>query len=105
MKFEIIWSDLAEKQLDEIYEYYLENASYKVAGNFVNNILKEPDILVKNPSIGQIEQYLPERKEIYRYIIFKSYKIIYSVDDNEKLIKIADVFDTRQNPLKITRKK
>jgi len=105
MKFEIIWSYFAEKQLDEIYDYYLENASYKVAGNLINNLLKEPDTLIKNPLTGQIEPSLPDRKEIYRYLVYKSYKIIYSVDDDEKHIKIADVFDTRQNPVKITRKK
>lgn len=79
--------------------------SHKVAGNLLNNLLKEPDTLIKNPFKVQIEPSLPDRKEIYRYLVYKSYKIIYSVDDEEKLIKIADIFDTRQNPVKITRKK
>ena len=34
-----------------------------------------------------------------------NYKIIYSVDIELKLIKVADVFDTRQNPIKIKRNK
>jgi mRNA-degrading endonuclease RelE of RelBE toxin-antitoxin system len=41
----------------------------------------------------------------YRYIVCGNYKIIYSVDIEEQLIKIADVFDTRQNPIKIKRNK
>lgn len=51
----------------------------------------------------QIEDLLIDRKDGYRYIVCGNYKIIYSVDIELKLIKIADVFDTRQNPIKIKR--
>ena len=53
--------------------------------------------------MGQIEILLKERKTTYRYLIFKNYKIIYSIDPKKRFIKIADVFDTRQNPSKIER--
>jgi len=48
---------------------------------------------------------LKDRKETYRYLIFKNYKILYSVDSQQNLIKVADVFDTRQNPKKINAKR
>ena len=51
----------------------------------------------------QIEDLLVDRDHIYRYIVCDNYKIIYSVNIELKLIKIADVFDTRQNPIKIKR--
>jgi len=35
--------------------------------------------------------------------IYKKCQIIYSVDQENIFIKIADVFDTRQNPIKIHR--
>ena len=105
MKFEIIWSGFAEQQLDKIHEYYLENVSYRVASKLIQEILQEPDVLIQKPYIGQIESNLPERIITYRYVIYKSYKIIYSVDEINNLINIADVFDTRQNPEKICRKK
>jgi hypothetical protein len=38
-------------------------------------------------------------------MIFKSYKIIYSIDIDQKFIKIADVLDTRQNPIEIKQTK
>ncbi|SNA79961.1 Putative plasmid stabilization system protein (fragment) [Flavobacterium psychrophilum] len=53
----------------------------------------------------QTEELLIDREEIYRYIVCDDYKIIYSVDIKLKFIKIADVFDTRQNPIKIKRNK
>jgi toxin ParE1/3/4 len=105
MSFKIIWSDFAETQLDKIFEYYLENASLRVAKNLIAKIISEPNKLLESPEISQIEELLPDRKSNYRYMICKNYKIIYSIDPQEKLVKIADVFDTRQNPEKIKRSK
>ena len=101
MSFEIIWSDFAESQLDKIFEYYVENVSLKVAQNLLKYIIAEPNKLLSNPEIMQIEDLLLDREKEYRYIVCKSYKIIYSIDVNLKLIKIADIFDTRQNPIEI----
>ena len=97
----IIWSEFAETQLDEIYAYYEKEASARVAGKIINESKK----LIKSPLIGQQEELLKHREIEYRYIVFKNYKLIYSVDDTNGFIKIADVFDTRQNPPKLKRTK
>lgn len=101
MKFTIIWSDYAETQLDKIFDYYLENAGYNVAKNLIQKIIAEPNRLIETPNISQIEDLLLDRENVYRYLIYKSYKIIYSVDEQKHFIQIADVFDSRQNPQKI----
>jgi len=101
----IYWTDFAKIELQRIFDYYKENVSLRVAKNLVQNLVKEPHSIIKTPYIGQMEVYLPDRSITYRYIIYKSYKIIYSVDEENGLINIADVFDTRQNPVKISRKK
>ncbi|MUP47239.1 type II toxin-antitoxin system RelE/ParE family toxin [Gramella sp. BOM4] len=103
MKLEVIWSKFAERQLDEIFEYYYENASPGIARKLIQDLLKEPNRLKKDLKIGQIEEFLKDRKITYRYLLFKNYKIIYSIDTKNGFIKIADVFDTRQHPLKIKR--
>jgi toxin ParE1/3/4 len=105
VRFEIVWSDFAESQLDKIFQYYVENVNVEVAQNLLLKIIAEPNKLLSNPEIMQIEDLLLDRENNYRYIICKSYKIIYSIDENQKLIKIADVFDTRQNPIEIKRTK
>jgi plasmid stabilization system protein ParE len=105
MSFEIIWSNYAISQLDKIFKYYVENTNLKVAKNLLQKIVSEPNRVISNPEMLQVEDLLIDREDIYRYIIFKNYKIIYSVDSKLKRIKIADVFDTRQNPIKIKRKK
>lgn len=105
MKYKVIWSAFAETQLDEIYKYYSQRVSAKVAVQIVKNLILRPEQLIKNPYSGVIEELLENRTETYRYIIYTNYKIIYSVDKKQKRIKIADVFDTRQNPMKLTRNK
>lgn len=105
MNVKIIWSEFAETQLDEIYEYYKKKASLKIANKIVTGIIKESDKLIKASFNGQEEDLLKDREIHYRYLVFKNYKVIYSVDEQNGFIKIADVFDTRQNPPKIKRTK
>ena len=106
MKYEIIWSEFAEQQVDEIFEYYEQKTkSYNIALNIVRNILLAPNILIENPKIGQKEISLKNRKIEYHHLVESNYKIIYSIDEENKSVKIADVFDTRQNPNKIGREK
>lgn len=71
-----------------------------MAKNILKNILTEPERLFKNLELFQIEELLIDRENTYRYIVCDNFKIISSIDKELKLIKIADVFDTRQNPLK-----
>ena len=105
MIFKIIWSEFAETQLDEIFDYYKKEASLKVAKKLLKDIINESKKLTDTPEIGQVEELLEQRRICYRYFIFKNYKLIYSVDKENGFIKIADVFDTRQNPPKIKRTK
>ena len=55
--------------------------------------------------IGQKEELLLDRKENFRYLVFKKYKIIYWFNKDKNRIEISDVFDARQNPIKIKRQK
>ncbi|MGM0635889.1 MAG: type II toxin-antitoxin system RelE/ParE family toxin [Bacteroidota bacterium] len=105
MDYEIIWSELSESELDKIFEYYKKEASINIALEVIQGILVKPEILRQSPFVGQKEPLLKERETEYRYLVYKSFKIIYSVDEKNKEIKIADVFGTRQFPLKIKRAK
>jgi plasmid stabilization system protein ParE len=105
MTLKIIWSEFAETRLDEIYEYYEKKASPRIAKKLLKGIINEPKKLIKTPQIGQEEELLKQREINYRYLVYKNYKLIYSVDTENGFIKIADVFDTRQNPPKLKRTK
>lgn len=103
MSFQVIWSNFAEKQLDEIFDYYSTNASLRIAQELLISLIHSTELIANNPYIGQVEELLKERSEQYRYLVQGNYKIIYSVDREQVSIKIADIFDTRQNPVKMKR--
>lgn len=103
MSFKVIWSSFAEHQFVEIQNYYLSNISEQLAKKIAKNILLATQQLETTPYIGQIEDLLIDRSIEYRYLVYTNYKIIYSIEENNCLVKIHDIFDTRQNPQKIKR--
>jgi len=105
MELKIYWTGFSEKELQKIFEFYRKKASPQVAKQLIDGIYDETQKLKKQPEIGQVEGLLKDRKQDFRYLIFKNYKIIYRINTHENWIEINDVFDTRQNPIKITRTK
>lgn len=103
MELNLFWTDFSQKELEKIYEYYREKAGVRVAKNLVNGIYNEVLKLKIQPRIGQEEEFLKNRKQEFRYLVYKNYKVIYWINEEENRIEINDVFDTRQNPLKIKR--
>ncbi len=99
----IIWSDFSTEMLREIHNYYKENASIQVANRIKSNIFSATKPLLKNPNSGQIELSLETLEEGHRYIVESNYKIVYK--KVEQGILITDVFDCRQDPIKINDEK
>ena len=105
MELTIYWTQFAQIELESIYEYYREKAGVRVAKRLIEGIYNETLKLKSQPRIGQGEELLINRKQEFRYLVYKSYKIIYWINIKENRIEINDVFDTRQNPVKIERTK
>ncbi len=99
MEIRIEWSELSERQLKDIFDYYASAASPRNAKKIVNRILERISILETNPFIGPKEELLVEYPEDFRYLVESNYKIIYWKKGN--LITIASIYDCRQNPEKI----
>jgi plasmid stabilization system protein ParE len=96
VEISIVWSELAERQLNGVFYYYSFEASAKIARKIIHRILDRVSILESDPLVGQKEELLREYPEDYRYLVENNYKIIYWQKGN--LITIASVFDCRQNP-------
>lgn len=101
MALEVYWLELAENKLEDIYGYYSIKASKTVAEKLIHGIVDATIGIEKQPEIGQVELDLKHRKQEFRYLVFKNYKIVYWVNFDFKRIEIVNVFDTRQNPQKI----
>jgi len=98
MGLEIYWLQLAEDKLDSIYSYFKIKAGKQIALKLINGIVDTTIDLEKQPKIGQIELSLSNRKQEFRYLVFKNYKIVYWINSDFNRIEIANVFDCRQNP-------
>ena len=99
MELRVFWTDTARFQLEEIFDYYKDKTSVNVARKLVKQIIYRTIQLEQNPNSGQKEPLLSDRKFEYRYLVEGNYKIIYWIEDN--YIKVAAVFDCRQNPEKM----
>ncbi|HIB38485.1 type II toxin-antitoxin system RelE/ParE family toxin [Mesonia sp.] len=105
MELTLFWTDFSQRELEKIYEHYREKAGVRTAKKLIKVIYDETLKLKNQPRIGQEEELLENRKQEFRYLVYKNYKIIYWINEKERRIEINDVFDTRQNPIKIERTK
>ena len=101
MALTVYWTQFAENKLEDIYSYYEIKAGIRVAQKLVLGLIDKTIGLEKNQSIGQKEPLLADRPENFRYLIFKSYKIIYWSNNIRNRIEIVNIFDCRQNPEKM----
>ena len=99
MEIKIEWSELSERQMKNIFDYYSIEASVRIARKMVNRIIDRVAILESSPLAGSKEELLSEYTKDFRYLIESNYKIIYWKSGN--VITIASVFDCRQNPVKV----
>jgi toxin ParE1/3/4 len=99
MEIRIEWSELSEKQLKDIFDYYSLEVSPRIARKLINKIIARVSILESNPFAGPKEELLNGYPEDFRYLVESNYKIIYW--EKENIITIASIFDCRQNPGKI----
>lgn len=95
----VIWTDFASNSLFEIYKYYKEAASESIAQRIKFKIFSATRQLIKHPLSGQVETNIQKLGEDHRYLVEGNYKIIYK--RIREGILITDVFDTRQDPVKI----
>ena len=73
----IFWTAFAKRELRNIFDYYKIKASPKIAQNLVIEIVEKTNALDFQSKIGQKEELLSDRKENFRYLVSKNYKIIY----------------------------
>jgi len=97
MKYDIIWSSKALRDLDEIYNYYVEKSKY-VAVTIYNGILDEVSLLNRHPFIAAAEQTLVNCTKLYRSLVVSKgrYKVVYSVEKG--CIYIARIWSCRRDP-------
>lgn len=91
----ILWDNEAKADLKLIFEY-LKLKSPQAAKNVVQEIVNQ------SKNIHFTEQYQVDEflGEPYRRMVVRNYKLIYKIQ-SESEIRILQIFDTRQNPIKL----
>ena len=98
----IIWHDSAREHLGNIFSYYRDNVSPKVAYSLLRNLLDTIQGLEQMPRKGAPELLLAKRKVEYRHLIIRRrYKVIYFLE-GERAHLVA-IWDTKQSPRKLVR--
>jgi len=93
---EIIWSPLADKDLDDILEYLAEEWNQEVIIRFLNKIDLVTDQIAKVPNQYPI---INRKLQVRKCVVTKQNTLFYR--DIEKKIEILRLYDTRQDPKKL----
>jgi toxin ParE1/3/4 len=89
MAYKLIWSPAARDDLHDIVTF-ISRDSRERAETFGFRLITETDKLQNFPEIGRV---VPEyRVLIVREIIVRSYRIVYRIDHERKLVEIARVW-------------
>jgi len=102
-RYKIRWTPFASKCLQEIHSYITSEAKSETpADKFILKLIERTDALKMYPYIGQGEPMLEAIGQSSRYLVEGNYKIIYQIEKDEVII--TDVFHTKQNPIKLTKR-
>lgn len=73
----IVWSDVAEADLDDLYDYIARDVPY-YAEQFVDRLIEAVGVLQDHPQLGRRVPEAEEREDV-RELICQSYRVIYLV--------------------------
>lgn len=97
MKYKIIRTDKADKQLREILFYIADDsASIDRALNYLDKIETDINSLSDFPYSGSIPRYSILKKQGYRVLIAERHLAFYKVNEKEKAVVIYAVVDGRK---------
>lgn len=102
---QVKWKKQAMRQLEAIIAYGEKNFGKQATVRFYSKVKACDARLADNPELGFPEPVLAERKRNYRSLLVNEhYKIIYWIDTAQNIIYIADLWDTRREPVRLAKR-
>jgi len=99
MDFELIWTERALSDLEQIVRYYREDQkSGEGALRMGTEIVDRVEVLKSFPDIGPL---YPKKSGIHREVLCFDYRIFYRVDRDAKFVYVARVWRGRQDLAKL----
>jgi toxin ParE1/3/4 len=98
MAYRIVWSERASEDILAILRYY-RRRNPKVAKEICIGIYERTQILENHPESGRILEELDDPK--WRRLIYRSWKIVYEVSHDDRVIAIACVWHAARGEVDI----
>lgn len=89
--------------------YVFEYQSFDRANTIALELLAHPEILKQQPYSGTAERLLEERRNDYRFLVYRrtkqiTVKIVYYVDEITQTVNITDLFPSEMSPEKVSKR-
>lgn len=98
MNYNIIVSESAIKDLDEIIKYIIEVLlNNKAASDFIDEVERKYIEVSKYPYMFELSRDYRLRKKGYHRVVINNYVILYLINDKSKEVIISGIFYGGQN--------
>jgi len=101
--YEVIVSDLAKLDLQDIVSYISQRDSHARAKHVEHGILSKAKVLSRFPEGYPKDPYASTETQIVRFAIKWKYKILFVIEND--MVQVVGIFHTAQTPEKLTSKK
>ena len=100
-EYKVLITPTAFREISRIYEYISEDLyAEKAAKTLMEKLEQEIQKLKITPEIyAEIEKF-DDLKRTYRRMVIKNYEILYTIDQEEKVVYISHMYYRRRNYLK-----
>ena len=99
------WFAKAQLHWDEQLAYCAETFGRKLALENIQAVEEKIEKICRFPESGTPEPLLKDEKYLYRFVhIQKRIKLIYRYDEQQQVIYIVDVWNTRMSPQNLVKR-
>lgn len=86
--YEVILTDIAKEELEDIYDYIYKNLCAEKAANSLMDKIERKIMLLETNPYSCIEVCIKPHNELYRKLVVDNYVILYQVEEKYKQVII-----------------
>ena len=99
--YEIVLTDIAKEEIEEIYEYISQELSEISAANRLMDKIEQNFLRLEQNPYSCVEVHIKPHNEVYRKLVIDNYIALYEVDEKCKQVVIYRVVYGRMDYLKL----
>ena len=90
--YKIVFTNIANENLEEIYDYISKYLKEPIIANRIMNKIEQKIFNLKENPYIYVEVPTKPRKEIYRKMVVDNYIVLYKIDEELKQVNIHSIF-------------